>query len=163
MSERESVGGSGSPRRIVALLMALVGAMFFFVLVAEDMRNMTETEWADVPAGLITRYIVAMGLGGAAAGWLLAGLFGRGGIGGWALAAIGGVLATLAAGMLGSAVGMVPDLIADGWQMSDLIPIGVGLLVIPLSLVGQPLVAAAWVGLIALTHVMAGRARRGVI
>lgn len=160
MSNHETNASGGSPRLIVAVMMALVGAMFFFVFLAEDIENMTNLEWADLPTGLVLRYIVAMGIGGAIAGFLLAGLFGRAGIGGWALAGIGGVLATLLAGLIGSAAGLLPDLLADGWQMADIIPIAFGLLVIPLAMVGKPLIALVWVALLGVTHVLAGRARR---
>jgi hypothetical protein len=145
---------------VVALMMALTGAMFFFVFLAEDLNALTEAERANLPVGLILRYVVAMGLGGALAGALLAGMFGRRGVLGWVLAGLGGILVTLVAGMLGSAVGMLPDLLADGWQMADLIPILFGLLVLPLAMAGKPFVAIVWLALIVATHVLAGRARR---
>ncbi len=149
----------GSPRMVVSLMMALMGAMFFFAFLSEDVSNTTNLDWADVPKGLVIRYIIAMGLGGAIAGWLVSGLFGRSGVMGWLLAALGGLLATVFAGFLGSAVGLLPDLLADGWQMSDLIPIAFGLLVVPLSLVGNPLMTLACVVLVAVTHVWTKRHR----
>lgn len=158
MTTTEAAGRS--PRATVALMMAITGAMFFFVFVAEDASNIPDLKWSDLPLGLILRYLLAMGLGGALAGALMAGLFGRGGIGGWALAALGGVLATLIAGLLGSATGIVPDLLADGWQVADLIPILFGLLVLPLAMAGKPLIALVWLALIVTTHLLAARARR---
>ena len=65
----------------------------------------------------------------------------------------------MVAGLLGSALGLLPDLLRDGWQMSDLVPILFGLAVLPLAFVGKPLLLVAWLGLIALTHVWARQAR----
>lgn len=148
-----------SPRSVVALTMAICGAMFFSVFLKEDMSNMGASEWSDLPWGLILRYVVAMAIGGALAGALLAGLFGRDGILGWALAAIGGVLATLMAGLLGSAAGLVPDLFADGWQTGELIQIFAGLLVIPLSFAGNAWLVPIWLVLLAAAHILAKKAR----
>ncbi|MDV7141952.1 hypothetical protein R3X27_04570 [Tropicimonas sp. TH_r6] len=161
MSEMEEAKQGGSPRALVAGLMALLGGVFFAVLLGDDVENFTGSEWADLPTALIVRYLVAMALGGALAGWLLAGMFGRGGIGGWAFAAIGGVLATCCAGLFGSAVGLLPDLLANGWQMADLIPILFGLLVVPLAMAARPFLALGWVVLIVVTHLLAKRRRGG--
>ncbi len=160
MSKTDDERRGDSPRALVAGVMALLGAMFFAVLLGDDVENFTGTEWADLPPALILRYLLAMGLGGALAGWLLAGMFGRAGVAGWAVAAIGGVIATCCAGLFGSAVGLLPDLLTDGWQISDLIPILFGLLVLPLSMAARPFLALGWVVLIVVTHVLAKR-RRG--
>lgn len=160
MSERAEGTAERSPRAIVVLMMALVGAMFFFVFIAEDITNMTDLEWADLPWGLILRYVLAMGAGGALAGALAAGLFGRAGLLGWLLALLGGVIAVVLAGLMGSAIGLLPDLLRDGWQTADLIPVLFGLLVVPMAAAGEPLVGAALIGLIALTHFLARRRRR---
>lgn len=148
-----------SPRLVTAAVMALVGVMFLFFVLEEDVRNKSVAAWPDLPAGLILRYLVAMALGGAISGWLLAGLFGRNGILGWMLAAIGGVLATHAAGLIGSALGRAPDLLADGWQMADLVSITTGLLIPVFAMADHALIAVAWLALIVVAHLLAGRAR----
>ena len=102
-----------------------------------------------------------MAIAGAVVGWLLAGMFGRPGPLGWLLAALGGLLVALISGALGSAIGLLPDLLRDGWQTgADLIRIGGGALVAPFALAGQPLVALGWAVLVGITHVLAGRRRR---
>jgi hypothetical protein len=148
----------GRPLFVVAMMMALTGAAFFFVFLLDDLSRLDS--WADAPWGLILRYIAAMGIGGAIAGALFAVLFGRRGVLGWILAAIGGVLASALAGMFGSAVGLMPDLLRDGWQMGDLIPIAFGLAVVPLAFADWPAIFVAWVAMMALTHLLARRARR---
>ena len=159
MSNSESEAKGDSPRLIVAAMMALVGAMFFVFVLEEDLQNFSQAEWSDLPPLLIGRYVLAMGCGGALAGWLLCGLFGRSGIVGWALAAIGGVLATLLTGLIGGALGRLPDLLADGWQTTDLVSIAAGLLIPIFAMAGQTLIAVAWVVLIALAHLLATRKR----
>ncbi len=152
--------GHRTARNVTTTMMALTGAIFFVVFLLEDVVGRTGIAWANLPWGLIVRYVIAMIVGGAIAGWLAAGLFGRRGVTGWLLALLGGALATTAAGMLGSAVGLVPDLLADGWDMADLIPIGYGLVVLPLAFAGAPLLILVWGVLIAATHLWARRARK---
>jgi len=147
-------------RRIVTAMMAVMGAAFFFVFLLEDVADPARNAWSDLPWALILRYILAMGIGGALAGAALAGLFGRRGVAGWLLAALAGLVVVAVTGLLGSAVGLLPDLLADGWQMKDLIPIGFGLLVLPLALINNPLVLVIWLVLLAVTHLWAGRRRR---
>ncbi len=148
-----------SARHVTTAVMALIGAIFFVAFLLEDVVGRTDVAWENLPWGLIVRYVVAMTVGGAVAGWLAAGLFGRRGVSGWLLALLGGALATTAAGMLGSVVGLVPDLLADGWDMADLIPIGYGLAVLPLAFAGAPLLIIVWFGLVGIAHVLAARAR----
>ena len=157
----QGLGSRRSARHVTTVMMALVGAGLFFVLLAGDLPGRGAAEWDDLPRGIVLRYILTMALGSAAAGWLLAGLFGRRGVAGWLLALLGAVAATVVAGLLGSALGLLPDLLRDGWQMSDLVPILFGLAVLPLAFVGKPLLLVAWLGLIALTHVWARQARAG--
>jgi hypothetical protein len=152
-------GRHGSARYVTTGMMALIGAVFFFAFLLEDVVGRSSVVWADLPWAVILRYVVAMVIGGALAGWLLAGSFGRRGVAGWLLALLGGALATTIAGLLGSAFGLLPDLLADGWEMADLIPIGYGLAVLPLAFAGVPLLSLAWLVLVALTHVLAKRAR----
>lgn len=151
--------GTGTPRRVVAGMMGLAGALFFFAFLLEDLPSGGEIDWGGLPWGLILRYVVAMGLGGALAGLVLAGMFGRRGVAGWVLALLAGLLAALVAGMFGSAIGQLPDQLVDGFQMAELIPVAFGLLVIPLSFAGQPLLPVVWLVLIFATHLWARRHR----
>jgi hypothetical protein len=147
-----------SPRLVTALMMAVTGAGFFFIFLLQDVRGGV-VEWSTLPRGLVIRYVVAMGIGGGLAGWLLAGLFGRRGWLGWPLAIVGGILATLFAGLLGSAAGLLPDVLADGWQTADLIPILYGIAVVPLTFATRPLLLLVWLALIAVTHLWTRQAR----
>ncbi|NDR56549.1 hypothetical protein [Aliiruegeria sabulilitoris] len=159
MTDSSSEVRAATPRRVVALMMAPTSAMFLFFLLREDVQNFTELEWADLPWMTVLLYLLSMGLGGALAGWLLAGLFGRGGVLGWALAGVGGVVTTLLACLVGAGFGRLPELVADGFQLADLISVLAGLLIPVFAMAGQPLVAVVWCGLIVLTHIRAGRAR----
>jgi hypothetical protein len=150
----------GSVRPIVTAMMAITGASFFAILVAEDVAGLAGDVRADLPWGLILRYLVAMAAGGAAVGALLAGWFGRRGIAGWLLALLAGVVCSCVAGLLGSAVGLLPDLLSDGWHTADAIPIAFGLLVVPLALIDQPVFLLLWLALVAATHLLALRVRR---
>jgi hypothetical protein len=156
MSETRHAGLS--PRLVAALMMAVTGAGFFFIFLLQDVRGGV-VDWSTLPRGLVIRYVVAMGIGGGLAGWLLAGLFGRGGVLGWVLALVGGILATLFAGLLGSAAGLLPDVLADGWQTADLIPILYGIAVVPLTLFTRPFLLVVWLALIVVTHLWARQAR----
>lgn len=153
-------GTAGLPlRTITTVMMALTGASLFIAFMLEDLSGLNADQAAALPRSLVLRYILAMAIGGALAGWLLAGLFGRRGLRGWLLALLGGILTALIAGLLGSAVGLLPDLLADGFSMGDLIAVAFGLFVFPLALAGQPLLFALWLALLALTHLWARRAR----
>ncbi|MEP1201132.1 hypothetical protein [Tateyamaria sp.] len=107
--------------------------------------------------GLIVRYFMAMGLGGAVAGYALSNLFGRSGLLGWVLAAMGGILVATFAGLLGSAIGLLPDLLSDGFQTPDILAVSAGALVLPLALIGWPTLLPIWIGLIFLVHILAKR------
>lgn len=142
-----------------ALLMALAGAFFFTVFVAQDVRPNEDLSWRTLPWALLARYGLAMTLGGLLAGFLFGGLFGRQGPLGWLLAVIAGVLAVALSGLLGSAVGLLPDLLADGYQSRDLIAVASGVLILPLALADQPWLLAVLVLLIGAAHVIARRRR----
>jgi hypothetical protein len=139
-------------------MMAATGAGFFFIFVLQDLTAGV-VRWSDLPAGLVVRYIVAMGLGGGVAGWLLAGLFGRRGLAGWPLAILGGIVATTVSGLLGSAVAFLPDVLADGWDVVDVIPIVYGLAIVPLTFAARPTLFFVWLALIVATHLWARHAR----
>lgn len=131
-----------------AAMMALVAAIMFATVLHDDLPQNP-----DARSGLIIRYAVAMALGGALAGYLLAGLFGRPGMLGWIMALLGGLLASLVSGFAGSLIGLSPELLLDGVHTSDLIAIFAGILVLPFALADGLTIALAWIVLILLTHV----------
>ena len=141
-------------------MMAVVGVLVFSVLLVGDMSLLPADSSVAVPWALVFRYGVAMAIGGALAGAALAGLFGRRGIGGWLLSLLGGAIASVVAGLLGSAVGLAPDLLRDGFQTGDLIAVGFGGVLAPIALAESWGHLGVWLGLIALTHILCGKARR---
>jgi hypothetical protein len=159
MADSPAPFSGGTVRRIGALMMALVGALIFTVLLVEDVGLLPQGVSATLPWALIAQYALAMAVGGALAGALLSGLFGRRGAGGWLLAALGGIVASIVAGLLGSAVGLLPSLLRDGFDMGDLIAVGFGATLAPIALIGNPLRLAVWVALIVLTHLWCQRIR----
>jgi hypothetical protein len=148
-----------SPRPVVAATLAFASAFFFVVLLFEDFADLAGADLSRLPWGAVLRYVAAMALGGALAGALLAGLFGRRGWPGWLLAGLGGVVATTFAGVLGSLFGLLPDIVSDGWQRRDAVAIGSGALVLPFAAVGWPFLLVLWAALIARAHLRARRLR----
>lgn len=146
-------------KRVSSAVMAVMGLMFFGAFVGQDVRIHPEIAFADMPWGLILRYALAMTLGGALAGYLLAGLFGRRGLLGWFVAFVGGLLCALIAGVFGSVIGLVPDLLADGYQTADLVRAALGALVVPLSLIEAPILLPVLVGLLIAAHLLVKRSR----
>lgn len=146
-------------RHTAMAIMALMGAAFFYALLAEDMPNLDESQRVNLPWGLIALYICAMALGGAIAGLLFAGFFGRAGAMGWVRALIGGILVALVAGFIGSALGRVPQIVADGFTGETLVAIGFGFFVVPLAITGFPMLLAIWALLTLAAHVLCKRAR----
>lgn len=154
---------SRKARLVVMVMMALTGAAFFYGFFTDDMAHIAETQADAVPTSLVIRYIAAMALGGAIAGALFAGLFGWLSIPGWALGLLGAILASLIGGLIGSAIGLLPDLAADGLSLTEVISIGFGLVLIPLAMAGRPFMIAVWLVLMVITQVWAGRVRRGSV
>ena len=150
---------SKSPRLLITLAITVTSALTFAALLIEDLNGFDDLEFDDLPWGLILRYMVTMALGGAVAGFLLAGMFGRRRIGGWFLAILGGVVATLLAGLLGSFFGWLPDYLSAGDQPNALVSILAGALVPIFAFAGRPVLFLLWVMLIVATHLLARRAR----
>lgn len=146
-------------KRVVAGVLALASLALFLAMIFEDIGEFATADWSNLPIGLIVRYAVAMGLGGALAGYILAGWFGKSGIFGWLLAFVGGFLAATFAGIIGSAFGLAPDLLSDGFQASDILAIVAGALVLPLAVIGWPVLLPIWLALVGLAHVLAGKRR----
>lgn len=144
---------------VAALMMALTSAVLFGAFVIQDIRIHPELAPQDLPWGLIIRYGLAMILGGALAGLVFCGLFGRGAIGGWVVALLGGIIAVSVSGLFGSAFGLLPDMLSDGFSVSEAVQIGAGLLVLPLSATEEPILIPIVAGLIAATHILCKRQR----
>ena len=150
-----------SVRPVVAGMMALAGALLLFALLFTDFSDLAASDPAQLPWGLMFRYMVAMAVGGALAGSLLTGLFGRRGLSGWLLALIGGLIASIVAGVVGSFIGQLPDLISGGWQTGMSVAIASGALVLPLALFGWPHLVVVWAAIVAGTHLWVRRRRTG--
>ena len=150
---------AASPRVIASLAMAVTGTLFFLALVFEDVADLFDTPLSEIPWALILRYAIAMAIGGAVSGLVLAGLFGRSGLIGWLLAILGGLAATVIAGVLGSFFGLSPELLANGWQSSHFVAIASGALVLPLAWGGWPILIPIWAAMVLLTHAMVCRCR----
>ena len=155
----ETRTGAREPKLITSILLAAASALLFLALVFDDIGDLAGTDWSELPLGLIVRYLLAMAVGGAIAGYALSNLFGRTGLLGWVLALIGGILVATFAGLLGSAIGLLPDLLSDGFQTPDILAVGAGVLVLPLAMLGWPILIPVWVGLIFLVHLLARRQR----
>ena len=159
-NEINQKAGANGHKSTVTIMLALASMLLFIALVFEDMGEFTDADWSNLPFGLITRYLIAMGLGGAFAGYILSGLFGRSGFLGWLFTIIGGVLVATFAGLIGSAIGLSPDLLSDGLQTRDVVAIGAGALVLPLALTGWPVLLPIWIALISTAHILARKRRK---
>jgi hypothetical protein len=159
MRQIGEMDGGGSPRPMVAAMMALASAVLFVVFLFDDVGDLLRTPGAALPWGAILGYVAAMAIGGAVTGYLLAGAFGRKGPLGWLLAALGGIVATTFGGLVGSLVGMLPDLLASGLQAGGLLAIGAGALILPFAFTGWPALTLIWAVLIVATHLWARRRR----
>lgn len=146
-------------RMIVVVVMAITGAAFFFEFLNDDLRNAGISR-AALNAPLALRYILAMAAGGALAGALLAGFFGRTGVIGGLWAGLGALIAVVLTGGIGSALALIPDILADGITTQHLISAGFGLVLIPLSMIGRPVMILLWLGLAVCAHLLALRARQ---
>ncbi|MES0827719.1 hypothetical protein [Ruegeria sp. SCP11] len=143
-----------TPRLVSTISMALIGASLFLLFLSRDLSEGLQDEWARENWGLVVRYVIAMLLGGAIMGYLLASMFGHAGLGGWIWAFIGGLLSTLVAGACGSLIGLLPDLLADGWQAKDLVAILFGFLVLPIAAAEKLGSSVIWLAAVAATHVL---------
>jgi hypothetical protein len=156
---RKTTGRATVRKPMVICVLALASLALFLALVFEDFGELAAAEWSELPLGLIARYALAMGMGGALAGYVLYGMFGKSGILGWLVAIAGGVLVATFSGILGSAIGLAPDLLTDGFQARDAVAIAAGALVLPLALLGWPILVPIWGVLVALAHVVALRGK----
>lgn len=148
-----------SVRLVVAGMMALASSLLFVALLFEDFSELALADRSQLPWSLMFRYMIAMTFGGAIAGFLMSDMFGRQGIFGWFLALIGGGITSIFAGVLGSFVGLVPDLLSSGWQPAMLIGVASGGLVLPFALVGWSALVVIWIAIVVVTHLKIRRRR----
>ncbi|WP_170478207.1 hypothetical protein [Ruegeria arenilitoris] len=149
-----------APRRAATLVMAVIGASLFLLFLSRDLPGGLGDDWAKQNFGLVIRYVTAMTLGGALMGFLLAPMFGRSGVGGWIIALVGGLLSTLIAGAFGSFFGLLPDLLSDGWQASDLVSILFGFAVLPLAAAENLSSSLIWLVMVIAAHILSFLERR---
>jgi hypothetical protein len=160
---RGTPGGAGetpagwSARSVVALGMAALAFGFALAFLYEDRAAAPDAEglW-----GFVTGTLVFHAAGGAIAGWALAGLFGRTGVAGWALSALGGALASLAAGVLGGAMAGLPALLGGGSAVAGAVRLATAGFVTPLAVAAQPWLGGVWLATILGLHVVTRRLRR---
>lgn len=134
--------------------MAVIGASLFLLFLSRDLPAGLSDDWARQNIGLVARYVIAMTVGGAIMGYLLAPMFGRGGIGGLIASLLGGVLSTFIAGAFGSLIGLLPDLLVNGWQSSDLVAILFGFAVLPLAAAENLGSSLVWLAMVFGAHVL---------
>jgi hypothetical protein len=136
--------------------MAALAFGFAFAFLYEDRAAAPGGEgiWA-----FVTGTLVFHALGGAVAGWALAGLFGRAGPVGWPLAALGGALASIAAGVLGGAASGLPALLAGASPVAGAVRLATAAFVTPLAVAAQPLLGAVWLASVLGLHLVARRLR----
>ncbi|RDC74470.1 hypothetical protein DLJ49_04055 [Rhodovulum sp. 12E13] len=154
MDETEPAGWTA--RAIVAAGMASVAALFAFLFLYGDRQAATGSTGVWLFVGEV---ILFHGVGGLVAGAALAGLFGRRGTAGWPLAAFGGVLATLLAGLIGGVLSGVPTLLSGGSPVTEAIRLGAATVVTPLAVAAAPLLGAVWAVAMAALHLLARAAR----
>jgi hypothetical protein len=146
-----------SARAIVGLGAAALAAAFAFAFL------WGERQGVDLTAGI---WAFALGTlaghaaGGLVLGWALAGLFGRRGVAGWALAAVGGALVTVLGGLIGTAVEVLPAALGGASPASALVRVAAGALITPLAIASAPWLGAVWAGAVAALHLAARAARR---
>lgn len=134
--------------------MAVIGASLFLLFLSRDLPAGLSDDWARQNIGLVARYVIAMTVGGAIMGYLLAPMFGRAGIGGLIASLLGGVLSTFIAGAFGSLIGLLPDLLVNGWQSSDLVAILFGFAVLPLAAAENLGSSLVWLAMVFGAHVL---------
>jgi hypothetical protein len=145
-----------SARSVVALGMAALAFGFAFAFLYEDRAAAPGAEGI---AAFVTGTLLFHALGGAVAGWALAGLFGRAGAFGWPLAALGGALASIAAGVLGGAASGLPDLLGSGSTVAGAMRIATAAFVTPLAVAAAPWLGAVWLAIVLGLHIVTRRLR----
>ena len=157
MTDMQDAPAGWTARGLVAIgTAALTGAFAIAFLWGERQGvDLTAGVWAFV-AGTLAGHI----LGGFVLGWSLAGLFGRSGAGGWALAALGGALVTVLGGLIGTAVEVLPAALGGAGLAAALVRVATGALITPLAIASAPWLGAVWLAAVATIHLAARAARR---
>ncbi|MEM9248309.1 MAG: hypothetical protein AAGB05_06375 [Pseudomonadota bacterium] len=156
MIEVTQVRTGWAPRAIVAVAMAALAVLCVTAFLYEDRAAAGGAEglW-----GFVGSTLVGHALGGAAAGFALAGLFGRPVAVGWALSVVGGLLVALLGGLLGGLFNTIPALLSGASGLEDAIRIGSALLVTPLAIASAPWLGGVWLVAIAGVHLVVRRSR----
>lgn len=144
-----------------ALVWAATLALFAALFALQDWTRFRGLPAA--PATILARtafFAACHGLGGAAAAWLAAGLFGRDGIAGWALAVAGGLAVTVLGGLAGGAVFGLLGASGVGTPLVEgAIRVGLGPLNVPFAVAQRPPLAAIWALAIVAAHLWRRAAR----
>ncbi len=138
------------------------GALAFFALAftLQD-RAVWPEDAVRVIGADIAHFTASQALGGALAGFLLAGLFGRGGAAGWLLSILGAILALLLGSLAGGAIFGLREILSGGQDLVlGLIRVGMGPLGILFASAQAPLLGLALVLSTAFAHLVARRLRR---
>ncbi len=154
MQEDDPAGWTA--RGLVATGMAVLAALFAFLFLFEDRQAGPGVSRVLLFVGEVAFF---HGVGGMIAGWALAGLFGRRGPFGWALAAGGAILATLLAGAISGLISSLPALLSGSAVSTEAIRIGAAALVAPLAVASAPWLAAVWAAAVAALHMLSRGAR----
>ena len=158
MADRE-IGRQGRLRP--ALVWGSTLALFAALFALQDWASFEALPAA--PATILGRtagYAACHGVGGAAAAWLVAGLFGRDGIAGWAVAVLAGLGVTLLGGLVGGAIFGVLGASGVGAPLVEgAIRVGMGPLNVPLAVAQRPSLAAIWIVAVIAAHLWRRAAR----
>ncbi|MEM0947426.1 MAG: hypothetical protein AAGK37_08480 [Pseudomonadota bacterium] len=141
-----------------ALIWALTTALFAVAFALQDVL----TAEAPTAAGFFGTAILGVchALGGAIAGFLLAGLFGRNGAAGWIMALVGGVAVVLLGGLFGGAFAAIYGTVTGTADLTvDLIRIGLGAVTAPLAIAEGPALALLWILSAIVAHLTCAKAR----
>ena len=155
------MAASGTGLRIMSALIWAVTVGFFAVAFAlQDVLRAEETTAAAISGTVILGLCHA--LGGAIAGYALAGLFGRAGAGGWLVALLGATLATLLGGLLGGGAAALYGVVTGTANFTtEMIRIGLGAVTTPLAIAEGPWLTVVWLAAWGVAHWTARGVRAG--
>ena len=134
-----------------AIIWGLMVAVFAVIFALQDVLR---AEDAQASAYVGTTILgVCHGLGGALAGYLLAGLFGRAGAGGWLLAILGTLVVVLLGGLFGGAFAALYGVVTGTTNLAtDFIRIGLGAVTAPLAIADSPWLGPLWIAVGVAAH-----------
>ncbi len=151
---------AGTGHRLTsALIWGFMVAVFAVIFALQDVLR------ADNPQASAYTDTTILGichaLGGAIAGYLLAGLFGRDGVGGWLIALLGAIVVVVLGGLFGGVFAALYGAVTGTSDLAtDVIRIGLGAVTAPLAIAESPWLAPLWAAVAAAAH-LACRGARG--